>query len=60
MLTFREIMTGEDRFYFVEEKNGHFWHFWKDDKFQVCKNCLAIRRKDDKNSECRGKAKVRL
>jgi len=48
-----------DNFRFTEIKDGHVWGFWKQDTFQTCGRCMMIRRRDDKNSSCRGKAKLR-
>lgn len=38
--------------------NGHHWGFWNQDDFQCCRMCGQIRRADDKNPQCQGKAKV--
>lgn len=44
----------------TEEKGGHSWGFWKQDKFQCCRTCGVVRRSDDKNAPCKGKPKLRL
>ena len=49
----------EQQWRMTEQKNGHDWGFWKDNQFQCCKTCGIIRRRDDKNGECRGKQKLR-
>lgn len=49
----------ESKWRMTEEKEGHQWGFWKQDQFQCCQLCGIIRRADDKNSPCKGKAKLR-
>ena len=33
---------------------------WRDDKYESCRRCGIIRRRDDKNGECRGDVKITL
>ena len=42
------------------KSNGHIWMKRDKDKYEFCKNCLNIRRKDDKNSPCKGKVKITM
>lgn len=44
----------------TEKKNGHWWGFWKEDRFQCCRICGIVRRIDDKHLPCKGKPKLRL
>lgn len=38
----------------------HFWFVWKKDPFDCCIRCGVIRRKDGKESKCRGWVRVAL
>jgi hypothetical protein len=44
----------------TERVDGHIWGRYKSDKYESCKVCMMIRRRDKKNSPCKGKAKLRL
>lgn len=44
-----------------ESRDGeHAWFKFKNDNFDTCAKCGFIRRADDKNKECPGKARIRL
>ena len=51
-------MKKKTKYKIVDQSNGHKWFYFKDDKFQCCVDCGIIRRKDDKNSQCKGKTKI--
>lgn len=44
----------------TENKHGHEFGVWREDKYESCRRCGIIRRRDDKNGECRGDVKVEL
>lgn len=44
----------------TEDKDGHNWGVYGDDKYESCRRCGYIRRRDDKNKPCREEVKVEL
>jgi hypothetical protein len=40
--------------------NGHQWGIFNKDAFECCKQCGLVRRRDDKNSQCKGRVRVEM
>lgn len=52
--------TPHKDFVLVEQKDGHFWGVYKDDKYQTCRLCGFIRPIGDTKKSCKGKPELRL
>lgn len=50
------IEKEDARWRMTDGTNGHKWGFWKGDQFASCRHCGQIRRGDDKNPQCEGRA----